>query len=77
MKRDMMKIVAETKGKVPRAYNMTCVELMRLMEISVGGGDTNAAFEAITMAFDYGFALGVRSEKNKKKSPSTKTGAKA
>lgn len=38
MKRDMMKIVAETKGKVPRAYNMTCVELMRLMEISVGGG---------------------------------------
>lgn len=74
MLRNMEKIVSDTKGKIPSGYQLTYAEVVRLVKMAVGGGDTNSAFEAICIAFDYGFALGRRCEKRQKKTPAKKQG---
>lgn len=75
MIRNMEKVVSETRGKIPRGYNLSCDECIRLVKIAVGGGgDSNGAFEAICTAFNYGFALGKRCEKRQKKTPAKKQG---
>ena len=52
MIRNMEKVVSETRGKIPRGYNLSCDECIRLVKIAVGGGDSNGAFEAICTAFN-------------------------
>ena len=75
MIRNMEKVVSETRGKIPRGYNLSCDECIRLVKMAVeGGGDSNGAFEAICTAFNYGFALGKRCEKRQKKTPAKKQG---
>ena len=61
----MMKTVSEVKGRIPRAYGLGFNECLELTK-QAAGGDANAAFE-------YGFVLGARCEKE---SPGTVTGAK-
>lgn len=74
MIRNMEKVVSETRGKIPRGYNLSCDECIRLVKMAVGGGDSNGAFEAICTAFNYGFALGKRCEKRQKKTSAKKQG---
>ena len=77
MIRNMEKVVSETRGKIPRGYNLSCdecIRLVKLVKIAVGEGDSNGAFEAICTAFNYGFALGKRCEKRQKKTPAKKQG---
>lgn len=69
MKRDMYKTVAKIQGKIPNGYSLKISECLDLAHKAAEG----EAFNAIAMAFDYGFALGQRSAK---KSPGTKTGAR-
>lgn len=61
MKRDMMKTVETVKGKklIPRDYSMNADELMTICEMFQSG----KPFDAITIAFDYGFVLGARAQK--------------
>lgn len=73
MIRNMEKVVSETRGKIPKGYNLSCDECIRLVKMAVGG-DFNGAFEAICTAFNYGFALGKRCEKRQKKTPAKKQG---
>lgn len=73
MIRNMEKVVSETRGKIPRGYDLSCDECIRLVKIAVGG-DSNGAFEAICTAFNYSFALGKRCEKRQKKTPAKKQG---
>ena len=72
MNRDMYKTVAETTVKIPERYDMSFSEWWELTQKAVEGG-INGAFDAIHIAFVYGYALGWRSAK---KSPGTKTGAR-
>lgn len=74
MRRNMEKIVSDTKDKIPNGYQLTYMECVKLVKMAVGGGDTNSAFEAIYTAFNYGFALGKRCEKRQKKTPAKKQG---
>ena len=74
MIRNMEKVVSETRGKIPRGYNLSYDECIRLVKMAVEGGDSNGVFEAICKAFTYGFALGKRCEKRQKKTPAKKQG---
>lgn len=67
MRRDMYKLVAVTE--IPYRYGMNFSECMELADKAQSG----KLYEAINIAFTYGFALGQRSAK---KSHGTKTGAK-
>ena len=37
MIRNMEKVVSETRGKIPRGYNLSCDECIRLVKMAVGG----------------------------------------
>lgn len=62
MKRDMLKVV-ETMEKVPSAYGMTYSEMTLLLEKC----KEDKIHDALLTAFEYGFALARRMEKNKRK----------
>ena len=49
-------------GYIPKEYDICLEEIDRLMHM-VFSLDANKAFEAITIAFDYGFAMGHRATK--------------
>ena len=38
MIRNMEKVVSETRGKIPRGYNLSCDECIRLVKMAVEGG---------------------------------------
>lgn len=67
MKRNMKKIASETEGKIPDRYSITFGECMELSRM-IGDGKK---FDAICMAFNYGFALALRYEKNRRRRGAT------
>lgn len=64
MKRDMMKTSEKVKGNIPTQYDLTGEELQELHELIHSGSD--GEFDALSIAFKYGFALGARAEKTGK-----------
>lgn len=38
MRRNMEKIVSDTKDKIPNGYQLTYMECVRLVKMAVGGG---------------------------------------
>lgn len=66
MARDMYKIVAEARknNTIDTHYSMTCVELIHLCTRCDSIDDR---LDAINTAFDYGYILGQRATKSKRK----------
>lgn len=67
MKRNMKKIANEIQGRIPNGYALSygeCVELSQLI-------DSEKEYDAICIAFNYGFALAQRYEKNRRKRGAT------
>ncbi|MDO5327755.1 MAG: hypothetical protein Q4G00_13680 [Clostridia bacterium] len=64
MKRDMIKTSNSTIGHIPGMYDMTILELQQLIEILHNGRD--GEYDALDIAFRYGFALGARAERTGK-----------
>lgn len=62
MKRDMEKIAEEMKNKIPESYLLSLPEYKYLAN-KARGKEPDAAYDAVAMAFRYGFALGQRHEK--------------
>lgn len=60
--RDMVKIVADTKGSVPDPYLMTCSEMTTLFQLA-----RCDLWEALSTAFYYGYELARREAKNRKR----------
>lgn len=67
MARDVKAIIEATRGTIPGAYDLTCGQWRQLTEQTFLGISSSA--EAIQKAFVYGFAMGRRCEKNRKKAP--------
>lgn len=63
MARNMLKISRGMIGKIPYRYDLTFQELMELLEEA----DSGKTAEAIEIAFNYGFALALRMQKNNAK----------
>lgn len=63
MKRDMMTIVSRMENKIPDAYGITYGELSDLTKMISEG----KSFNALSIAFQYGFALALRMVKNEAK----------
>ena len=64
MKRNMMKIAEEDWKNIPGAYQPTAAEIATLAEMVFPDSRTpEAMFDAIGIAFRYGFELGRRYEK--------------
>lgn len=73
MKRNMNRIIEQTKGTIPGGYQLVVGEWLQLARhATAGGGDD--ALDAIIEAFTYGFALGKRYQQNKKKAPVKRQG---
>ena len=64
MKRDMMKTSNSMIGRIPGRFDMTLLELQQLIEILHNG--RGGEFDALDIAFRYGFALGARAERTGK-----------
>lgn len=64
MKRDMMKTSNSMIDRIPGRFDMTIWELRQLIEILHNGRD--GEFDALSIAFRYGFALGARAERTGK-----------
>lgn len=64
MKRNMEKIVAETKKN--ERYDLTIKETIELLQLALGS--TDDTIHAITTAFTYGYAMGCRATKAAEKS---------
>lgn len=65
MKRNMMKTVEKVKGNIPTMYDMDSSEMDELYRI-LKEGSSDAIFNALSIAFDYGFMLGARAQKSGK-----------
>lgn len=63
MKRNMKQTVEKIKGKniIPAHYDMDGEEMSELFNMIVSQ-DNDAIFNALSMAFDYGFVLGARAQ---------------
>lgn len=66
MKRNMTKIAEQIKGKIPDAYQLKGSEWLELAE-KAREPYPDALWDALIIAFRYGFALAQRYEKNKRK----------
>lgn len=66
MKRNMEKIIDEMTGRIPERYELTGGEWLRLVK-KARGPMPDDTWNAIIMAFEYGFALAQRYEKRKNK----------
>lgn len=66
MKRNMTMIAEQIKGKIPDAYQLKGSEWLELAE-KAHEPYSDALWDALIMAFNYGFALGQRCEKNRRK----------
>ena len=69
MTRDMMKTADLAHENIPGAYDLTCGELTQLMEIAIPEElrslvPLDGVYDAITVAFRYGFVLGSRAQRN-------------
>lgn len=64
MKRNMEKIIDEMNGRIPARYDLTGSEWERLVK-KARGPMPDDTWDAIVMAFKYGFALAQRYEKHK------------
>lgn len=62
MKRDMLCTARQAIGKIPTVYDLTADEL-RLLEEIARKPNANGLWDAIGIAFRYGFILGTRHEK--------------
>lgn len=62
MKRDMLCIARQAIDKIPTAYDLKAAEFRLLEEISRKPSG-NGLWDAICIAFRYGFILGTRREK--------------
>lgn len=65
MKRDMQKIANEIRKKVPDQYDLKVGDLILLNDM-IENDFQDGKYDALQMAFYYGFALALRMEKNKK-----------
>lgn len=61
MKRNMRKIVEQTRGTIPVQYDMAGEELIQLCHYARSEDMAGAIWDAFT----YGYALALRMEKNK------------
>ena len=59
----MKDTAAQAIGKIPSSYQLRATELGELMKM-VYSDEGNGAFNALVMAFRYGFVLGKRAQKN-------------
>lgn len=66
MARNMEKIAENMKNKIPDRYTLSLFEYAYLADMAKGTGK-DAAYDAVAMAFRYGFALGRRYQKNRQK----------
>lgn len=66
MARNMFKIIDETRGTVPARYDMNVDELKAIIKDASSNNGTFDAiiYAAVVDAFNYGFALGRRYERN-------------
>lgn len=60
MSRNMQKTVERAKGKIPCNYDLKMSELYGLVQSVLEKQTTGAVYDAVTMAFYYGFELGAR-----------------
>ena len=65
MKRNMMKTVEKVKGNIPTMYDIDSSEINELCKI-LKAGSSDAIFNALSIAFEYGFILGARAHKSGK-----------
>lgn len=65
MKRNMIKTADLVKGKIPTMYDMDSFDMAQLLDI-LHSDSIDREFEALDIAFRYGFALGSRAEKTGK-----------
>ena len=63
MFRDMKNTAAQAIGKIPNGYQLRATELGELIELAYSGR-TDGVYDALVMAFRYGFILGKRAQKN-------------
>lgn len=70
MKRNMKKIADSMRGKIPGAYQMSMSEWIQLARMA-RGPEPSGVYDAVIMAFRYGFALAQRLEKNTRKAGKT------
>ena len=58
-KRDMIATAAKAKQIIPDGYDLYAFEISQLFKM-VRENKADGLYEALTTAFDYGFALGTR-----------------
>lgn len=66
MKRDMISTAHSVDGKIPELFDITALEMGLLSRIAQSPDD-GGIWEALEIAFKYGFVLGQRSEKKAQK----------
>lgn len=57
--RNMENLSEKARGNIPSAYDINSEELLRLKDM-ICSGDKDQMFEAVCMAFNYGFVCGCR-----------------
>ena len=65
MTRNMEKLSEEARKAIPAEYDINSVELSRLRDM-IYSGDKDKVFEAVCMAFNFGFVMGNRATRRGK-----------
>lgn len=74
MIRNMEKVVSETRGKIPRGYNLSCDECIRLVKIAVGGVISTAHLKQFTQPLITALPSEKDVKKDKRKPPQKSRG---